>query len=256
MNITYFGCIIEAYSFLSWMLMWNAGVKAEVLRVYSVCCLWRGFVETCVSRPRIFNIPSQNTVCICPWFRICLSMSQLCIDLSSKYDRDSCSLRFSTRIWNYSPLPRQLMFFSFQICLGSTDSHTLVYFFCVVFYGVCTKWESYSNEFHSITLYQKADLLSLCAKSFLIYWYDSIPIELVWHFLKYFITVDSNNRLTFSRCPLWVRLWLKCFENHFVFKKYLRHFYHFIPDIILILLKNLVLIGCGYMRLKPSIILF
>ena len=133
--------------------------------------------------------------------------------------------------------------------------HTCLFFFCVVFYGVCTKWESYSNEFHSITLYQKADLLSLCATSFWIYWYDSIPIELVWHFLKYFITVDSNNRLTFSRCPLWVRVWLKCFEMHFVFKKYLRHFYHFIPDIIL-KLKNLVLISCGYMRSKHSIILF
>lgn len=131
MNITYFGCIIVAYSFLSWMLMWNAGVKTEVLRVYSACCLWRGFVETCASRPRVFSIPSQNTVCICSWFRICLAMSQLCIDLSSKYDRDSCSLRFSARIWNYSPLPRQLMSFSFQICLGSTDSHTLVYFFSV-----------------------------------------------------------------------------------------------------------------------------
>lgn len=77
------------------------------------------------------QVPSQNTVCICSWFRICLAVSQLCIDLSPKYDRDSCSLRFSTRIWNYSPLPRQLMFFSFQICLGSTDSHTLVYFFSV-----------------------------------------------------------------------------------------------------------------------------
>lgn len=65
------------------------------------------------------------------------------------------SLRFPTRIRNYAPLPRELMFFSFQICLGCTDSHTLVYFLCVVFYGVCTRRESNHNEFHSVTFIKK-----------------------------------------------------------------------------------------------------
>ena len=133
MNITYFGCIMVAYSFLSWMLMWNAGVKTEVLRVYSACCLWRGFVETCASRPRVFSIPSQNTVCICSWFRICLAMSQLCIDLSLKYDRDSCSLRFSTRIWNYSALPRQRCSFVSKFVLALlTATHLFIFFLCRV----------------------------------------------------------------------------------------------------------------------------
>lgn len=75
------------------------------------------------------------------------------------------SLRFPTRIRNYAPLPRELMFFSFQICLGCADSHTLVYFLCVVFYGVCTRRESNHNEFHSY-FYQKADHRCLCAMGF------------------------------------------------------------------------------------------
>lgn len=114
----------------------------------------KGLCRNLCLQTRIFNIPSQNT---CLHLLFGLEFAYHChnyVLISSKYDRD-CSLRFSTEFETTPTAKTQLMFFSFQICLGSTDSHTLVYFFCVVFYGVCTKWESYSNEFHSITSYQK-----------------------------------------------------------------------------------------------------
>lgn len=154
----------------------------DVLRVYSACHLWRNLEEACLYRPRGFNILSQYPLCICSGFRIwCV---QLSTDSVFGYDGVSRSLRFLTRMWNYSPLPRELMFFSFQICLGSADSHTLVYFFCVVFYGVCTKWESYNNEFHFITFIKKQITLVCVPRVFefidmILFQYSSVQ-----HFLK------------------------------------------------------------------------
>lgn len=120
------------------VVLWPAHSSGE-LRCVMLGWKWK-FSGCTVQQPPLkepwrslpLRVPGlQYSLCICSWFRICLVMSNYLLILSSEYDRVSGSLRFPTRIWNYSPLPRELMFFSFQICLGSADSHTLVYFFCV-----------------------------------------------------------------------------------------------------------------------------
>lgn len=127
-------------------------VETEVVRECSARCLSQGLEE--VFPAGLGAAISQLNI-----------LSEFVLGLGFAYDVIAiywfCLLNMMeslvppTRLWNCSPLPRELLFFIFQICLGSADSHTLVYFFCVIIYGICTKWESYKNEFHSITFIKK-----------------------------------------------------------------------------------------------------
>lgn len=149
----------------------------------------RGRVENCPYRPRGFNIPSQNPLYICSWFRLCLVMSQQSIDLSSKYDRIACSpsdfqLECETSPHGQDSWCSLVSKFIWDLLTATHLFISSVSHFMVLQSGRATVMNS------TLLPLSKSRSPSLCARSFLIYRYDSIPVQFGTTFSK--ITVGGN----------------------------------------------------------------